>query len=338
MMAKRKPYRFWTKKQCSLEAKKYKSRSEFKEKSSAAYSTCTRNAWIDDVCKHMKPSTKPNGYWTKEQCKKEALKYKTKVDFLKKSQSAYMKASRKGWVEDICGHMIEIKKPNGYWDLKRCGLEAKKYKTRNEFKFGNTSAYNSAKDNKWLDKICSHMKVVGNKFKRAIYAFEFKNRSVYVGLTDNYDRRYEAHMRKGPVARELEKSPAVFVQFNNWADKEVAVKNEAKKIEEYRRKGWRILNIAKAGALGGTDIKWSEKELIAEARKYKTRTNFSKKSKAAYMAAWKKGILDKICSHMIEVVKPVGYWTFDRIYKEAKKYKTKPDFKRGSPTQSIWGS
>ena len=45
--------------------------------------------------------------------------------------------------------------------------------------------------------------------------------------------------------------------------------------------------------------KWTEIELIGIANKYKSRSEFQKKDSAAYSAAKRLGILDRICSHMI---------------------------------------
>lgn len=44
---------------------------------------------------------KPRGYWTKEKCKIEALKYKFRVDFRNGSNNTYSAARRNGWLNDI---------------------------------------------------------------------------------------------------------------------------------------------------------------------------------------------------------------------------------------------
>jgi len=45
--------------------------------------------------------------WNFENCKKEAFNYDNKKDFFIKSKSAYNSAFKKGWVDDICSHMIK---------------------------------------------------------------------------------------------------------------------------------------------------------------------------------------------------------------------------------------
>jgi len=48
---------------------------------------------------------KPRGYWTKERCLDEAIKYKYRVDFRQRSHKAYDAAKKKGWLDSICKHM-----------------------------------------------------------------------------------------------------------------------------------------------------------------------------------------------------------------------------------------
>lgn len=99
----------------------------------------------------------PKGYWTKERCKEEALKYFYRSDFQKKSKSAYQIAYRQKWLQDICSHMEYLQIPNGSWNKESCAQEALKYKNRRSFKYGSSGAFDAAYNNEWLDEICSHM-------------------------------------------------------------------------------------------------------------------------------------------------------------------------------------
>lgn len=40
---------------------------------------------------------KPRGYWTKEKCQEEALKYESRKDFMKNSKTSYNKALKEKW-------------------------------------------------------------------------------------------------------------------------------------------------------------------------------------------------------------------------------------------------
>lgn len=90
-------------------------------------------------------------YWTKERCQEESIKYQSRTEFKKKSQSAYQSALRNNWLTDICHHMPLIIKPKGYWTKERCQEEASKYKNRNKFYENNKSAYSTSLKNGWLD-------------------------------------------------------------------------------------------------------------------------------------------------------------------------------------------
>ena len=105
----------------------------------------------------IKKSYKPKGYWDKERCQIESLKYKTRNEFHIKNYNAYISSCRNGWLDEVCFHMVELRKPNGYWNKKRCKEDALNYTSRAEYKKKSGSSYNSSKDNGWLDEVCSHM-------------------------------------------------------------------------------------------------------------------------------------------------------------------------------------
>jgi hypothetical protein len=69
-----KPSGYWSKDKCHEIALKYNNRNDFKNENKSAYTVCCRNGWLNDVCYHLK-GYKPHGYWTKEHCQEEALRY-----------------------------------------------------------------------------------------------------------------------------------------------------------------------------------------------------------------------------------------------------------------------
>jgi hypothetical protein len=106
--------------------------------------------------KIMESKRKTRGYWTKEKCQEAASLCKIKKDFYKKYRGAYVSSIKNNWLNDICSHMKEIKKPNGYWNIKQnCLDESTKYKTKKEFRNGCGSAYNNSYKNGWLDEFFS---------------------------------------------------------------------------------------------------------------------------------------------------------------------------------------
>ena len=335
--SKRKPRGYWTKENCKEESLKYETRGEFHKGSIGAYLSSRRNGWLGEVCGHMGDKIKPSGYWKiKENCLQESLKYKTRGEFQKGSRGAYHSSRIDGWLDEICGHMVEEKKPNGYWNIKEnCLQESLKYKTRIEFQKGSGGAYASSRIDGWLDEICGHMEVVGNLKMRGIYVFEFEDNYVYVGLTYNFKRRYYEHINNidGVVYKHIEETNLTpkFIQLTDYMDEELASKEETVWENKYISEGWNMLNKKKTGGLGGVILKWDYDSCKKESLKYKTRGEFCKGSGSAYASSRKNGWLDDVCNHMVELRKPYGYWNIkENCLQESLKYKTRIEFQKGS--------
>ena len=329
-MKKLKCRGYWTKENCAKESLKYKYRSVFQIKNSSAYSIAMRNGWLDDICSHMTYKTNPSGYWSFNKCKKEAKKYNTRSSFKTNSAGAYVAAKRNNWLDIICYHIKH--KPNGYWSKDMCLKEAKKYKSRSEFAKKCSGAYSSSLYKNWLNEICSHMKFIGNAYKRMIYAYEFPDNHVYVGLTFNIDKRNSCHLIKGPVKNHIVKTglTPILKELTSYISTDKSKVKEAYWQHKYKKLGWIPLHKAKPGAIGNGFFKWNKELLLEEAKKYKTRTDFCKNSSGAYYNALRHNCLDEICSHMNYFSYPKGYWTLERCKKEAKKYKYKTQFARKS--------
>ena len=73
--------------------------------------------------------------------------------------------------------------------------------------------------------------------------------------------------------------------------------------------------------------KWSEESIAQEALKYSSKAAFRKNAHAAYLAAFKRGLLDKVCSHMAPLITS---WNPDNIRDEALKYKSHNEFAKSN--------
>lgn len=68
---------------------------------------------------------------------------------------------------------------------------------------------------------------------------------------------------------------------------------------------------------------------FAEAKRFSTRSEFSKKSQTSYQMLWRHGLLDEACAHMaISPIYSHVRWTHDSVFFEASKYKNRAEFKR----------
>jgi hypothetical protein len=178
MSEPKKPNGYWTLERLQAEALKYSTRQEFQQKNGAAYKAAGEQKCRDQICSHMSKVKQPKGYWTLENLQVEALKYSNKNDFRTHSNPAYLIASRKKLLDQICSHMEPGKFPNGYWLNKaNCAAEALKHTNRRAFSIANSSAYHGADVNGWLDEICSHMDFNPSSDDDAVYIWRAVDQS-----------------------------------------------------------------------------------------------------------------------------------------------------------------
>jgi hypothetical protein len=207
---------------------------------------------------------------------------------------------------------------------------ASKYKTRSEFITNDSNAYQAARHNGWYDDATKHMDRLGNLYQRLVYAYEFPNKSVYVGLTLSKERRNVAHFTKdnSAVFRYIKKTglePELKIISDEYILADDAVNLEICTIEKYRSEGWNILNIAKGGSLGACKRVWDKDTVIEIALKYTKMNDFKKNSPKAYQAARNYGWLDDIRVFLKPVYKT---WTDDEFIKVMSKYNKINDFRK----------
>ena len=325
---------YWTKERCSEEAKKYPARKKFLKGSASAFRIAQRNLWLDEICGHMEYLRKKNRHWTKERCSDEAVKYPTRIDFLKGSASAFRIAQSRKWLDEICSHMEYVNLPNNYWTKDRVIEEGKKYETRTEFLMEAGGAYSAALRHGWLDEVCAHMVPVDHGWKYCIYAIVNKRlKKAYIGLTrQDFDLRVEQHKDFKNTTNSRKISHESDTKYIQLTDYEFLVDEVGHQEQEYYElyisKGFELLNEETLiGRIGPPGSEWTKERCHEEALKYERHTDFYKKSKKAYSAASRHGWLDEIRSHMVFSRKPNSYWTKEHCLKEAKKYKTLREFR-----------
>lgn len=315
--------------ECEIESKKFNKLNHFMRESRSCYCAIIKNNWLD-LLSHMERKTKPRGYWNKEKCREEALKYTNKKEFQENSSSAFSIIYREGWGDELMSHFIYIKKPQNYWTKFRCIDEALKYNNCSDFRKNSPSAYSASKSKGWYNEITAHFILKGSWYKRFIYAYEFPDNHVYVGLTYNLQERNNDHNLKGSVFDYKQESglEPVFKKLIKYpVEIDEAVKLEDFYLEDYVSKGWIPLNKAKTGSLGSSIRKWSIDNLQKEALKYNTKKDFREFSSSAYSSAKRLKILDIICEHMnIKKRHPAGYWTKEKCKFIADTYDSVGDF------------
>lgn len=148
---------YWTKERCKEEALKYKSRKSFKIGASYAYASAIKNHWIDEYTWFIETSeliAQNKTKWNYDACYQEAKKYNSRGAFSEGTPGAWAIAKKAGWMKDYTW-FVEKKKPNGYWTYEKCKSEARKYKSKSEFRKECNGAYDAAKKHGWLNEFFS---------------------------------------------------------------------------------------------------------------------------------------------------------------------------------------
>lgn len=141
----------WTEQTCYEEALKYRTRGDFAKQCSGAYDVARRNSWLDTYS-WFEEQSKPAGYWDDfENCYKAASKCRTKTEFIKKHNRAYVVAKQNDWMKHYTWFNIKRVPVNKKWYYDSVLEEAKKYRSKKEFKDNANGAYKIALVNGWID-------------------------------------------------------------------------------------------------------------------------------------------------------------------------------------------
>lgn len=270
--------RKWSNKDvCRKEALKYQTRSEFQYKSNGAYTYAMRHYFLDEICNHMENHHEIK--WnSKEACAKEALKYKRRIDFARDSNSAYTYALKHGFLDEICSHMTFYGILSKEKELARINYVRKNIVITDE----EWEKIEILLENVSSTKYCS------NRLQRHrwIYACEFEDNHVYIGLANNLRQRIMQHLRtpSSSIYRYIIETGLIptFKIICGFESEKKAQKNEAEVEKMYKENGWCILNRAKTGALGGSYIYWTLERCLIVAKLATSMFDFCKRFRGAY--------------------------------------------------------
>lgn len=226
-----------------------------------------------------------------------------------------------------------------------CHEAALKCQFRSEFAKKYKGEYYAALRNGWLDEICSHMTMLGNHYKRCIYAYEFPdiegNNYVYVGLTDHLPQRDLLHGRKGSVYNFCKKHNIERpkpIQLTEYINKEEASVKEGIHLSKYIAQGWLPLNRVKTGSLGGhlANDGFTFEECKAVGQKYSKRSEWKRNHYPTYYIACKRGWIDDILKQSERFGNAKQrYWTEERIHEKALMYSSRSEFSLKEPVASM---
>ncbi len=348
--SRQKPYNYWTKELVIEESKKYKSRGEFHDCCGTAYGKARKNGWLDEftwlkddridfsndridcvyayefrslksvyvgrtLSRRVKDRDKEHMFVEKDAvflfAKKNSIPVPKMIileDCLTLAEGVekeghYLEYYRnKGW------HILNRAKTgsigliaNNKWSKRTCYEEALKYKTRGEFAEHSAGAYDVARRNGWLDT----------------YSW-FEEKQKPGGYWNNYENCHEAASQCRTITEFIKKYNAAYVSAkdNGWLKQYIWFKRKRTAHNK----------------------KWYYDTVFEEAKKYKTKKEFSTKARGAYKVAlangWM-GVYDwfedthSVLSKAVKASKKLK-WTYDICKQIASESTGKLDFRRKS--------
>ena len=337
-MAPKARRNYWTKRRCHEAALEYNSRNEFQKSCLAAYSKAHKQGWIDEICSHMSGGRKPNGYWSVDRIKTEALKFKSRKDF-EDGSPAYQAALKKGCIDEVCEHMS--KTDHGFFHCVYVILNYELNKayigiTRN--KFIRRMEEHKSSNNKTNSKRIANLP--DTEFKQLTpYQFDI-NQVVHeeVKWFENYLNQGwdllndEAALGAIGNTKIFWTKERCFEEAKKYKNKKDFRTYSSKAYNAALRRGWLKEINAFLSSVHNPSGYWTKERISEEAAKYSFRADFRKYASKAYSAAVRRGWLDEVCCNMSQQNKKGGYWSLEKCLVEAKKYDTIKEFRINSPS------
>lgn len=264
--------------------------------------------------------------YTLSSCLENAKKYSCKKEWRDKDKNFYHNAWKKGWFDVCTEHMTN---PYSSPTDEECILSAKLYKHKIDWTLGHSREYSKAKKNPILYKACtSHMLKKGSLKQRLVYMF-YVNKTCYIGITCDLEKRMEHH-KQTIRYQDLCKSGKVEVKIlHGLCDVEYCTELERMYIEEFKKKGWIILNKSNGGELGGRPA-CTKEDILKQALNFNSVKEWRKCGKSLYSTASKLGLLKECTAHMQKLLHK---WSIEEIKEIALRYTTKKEW-RESNSQS----
>lgn len=239
------------------------------------------------------------------------------------------------YLESYTEHIKE-KRPYKKWTDDELAEIAKKYKNHRDFRTNDARAYDVATKKGILSTICSHMKYLQKRWTNAQLEKEARKYKTRRDFRKNSTSAYKLSELRNLLSKFDFLENNIGINTSTTLDELKSEANKYKTIKEFKAGSPNAYEIAVKkdildevcvdllNDIGSLD-RWDIKELQSEAKKYKTRTEFAKKSPRMYNYACKKGILDEVCQDMKSLY---NTYTMEEIEAAAKKYNSRYQFKK----------
>lgn len=211
------------------------------------------------------------------------------------------------------------------WTYEACKEAALECKTKTDFIRIYGGAYQSARNNSWIDDICSHMLPIGNKYRRCVYAYEFPDNHAYVGLTCNLDNRHQNHTSSNSTADSAVRDHMLktgltprLVQLTGYIHYLTAAKEERNWENKYESSGFTMLNRMATGSLTLRNTFYTKEKCKEILLSLGCTKDVYEKHPALLTKCRKHGWHSSIIKKLNGSKRPNNYWTKERCAKLAK--------------------
>lgn len=311
----------------------YKTRDEFRKKDNGAYLAAHRRGILDDVCSHMRELRRPRWFYSKGYCHVVALECKTKGEFAQRYRSAYQRAFKEGWLDDICGHM------NVSGNLRKRLIYV--------YTFADGYAYVGLTDDvkrrkyEHLHKIGKKISPVLQHYQETGANYEYKKLTDWLDvdtaakMEDDYIEQYRANGWK--ILNRVKGGALGATTGNKMTAKNIrATVSRYEYVEDFRDgepEVYRFLCGRQEFGKYCSGLKrqkkpmgyWDLEKAIAVIPECESREIFNKKYCQAYRMVKKAGLLPR---YYPEKVKPKRKWTLEACANVARYCDTKTEFRR----------
>lgn len=327
----KKPRGYWTLERCIKLIQSCETIFAFKYKYIDAYNAIKRNKWYYILDDSFPERRKYSGYWSKEHCRNEALKYNYRSDFQKNSGGAYQIARKNGWLNDISKHMK--KKGHRY---KKCVYV---------YEFSDNCAYigitydierriRDRKKNK-NDSVTNHI-LNTNLIPQLKILIDYVSVDVAIEKENYYFLKYKNNgwkmlnkTKTGSIGSVKKWTKELcIIEANKYTKRGDFLKFSGGAYDAMRRYCWTdevLLNIPLKTKPNNywTKDKCKEVFLMCSSKK-EVKLN----SSTAYSVAYKNGWINEFNKYMTNGRKSNGYWTKKKCLEIALKYTKRVDFQK----------
>ena len=310
---------YWTLDKCLLDAKKYKTKSEWRySQVPNGFTVAKRSGWLETCCAHMTVVKKPNGYWHfYENCLKDAQLYSTLVSWEKNSPSAVSAARKNKWLNSCLAHIEPSTSSNLKWTKDLILEDARRYGTISEWREASPGAYRAAHRTKILKEVTSKMSSFMSQGEYKIIKFllerdiEFESQKRFIDCRDKGFLPFDFYLPHFNLLIEFQGIQHRKGWGRNIDDAKQIARRDAIKKSYANKKGYAFIEV------------WSVKEVpnvltkaLAAIEGHKGRKLFLKTR-----------ILSK--SELTSIV-TLGVWTLEKCKADARHYNTKSEWAKNS--------